>query len=120
MGKKKKIEVSVSKMKIHKGDQVIVTTGKDKGKTGKVLRAMPKDLKVLVAGINTVKKHTKPSRDSDGGILVKEMPIHVSNVAHVDPKSGKATKVAIKILKDGAKARVAKKSGEMINNVEGK
>ena len=112
--------VKISKMKIRKGDQVIVTAGKDKGKTGTVLRAMPQDRKVLVAGINTVKKHTKPSRDSDGGILVKEMPIHVSNVAHVDPKSGKATKVGIKILKDGAKARVAKKSGEMINNVEGK
>lgn len=111
--------VKVSKMKIRKGDQVIVTTGKDKGKTGKVLRALPKDMKVVVAGVNTVKRHTKPSRTSDGGVVVKEMPIHVSNVAHMDPKSGKATKVGIKILKDGTKARVAKKSGEMIN-VEGK
>jgi large subunit ribosomal protein L24 len=81
---------------------------------------MPKDLKVLVDGVNTVKKHTKPSREKDGGIIIKEMPIHVSNVAHVDPKSGVATKIAIKILKDGVKARVAKKSGEMINNLEGK
>lgn len=109
----------MNKMKIRKGDKVIVTTGKDKGKVGNVIRSMPKDCKVLVAGINTVKKHTKPSRTSEGGIVVKEMPLHVSNVAHVDPKSGKATKVGIKILKDGTKARVAKKSGEMIN-VEGK
>ena len=110
----------ISKMKIRKGDQVIVTTGKDKGKVGQVIRAMPKDLKVLVAGINTVKKHTKPSATSEGGSIVKEMPLHVSNVAHVDPKSGKGTKVGIKISKDGTKARVAKKSGEVINNVEGK
>jgi large subunit ribosomal protein L24 len=109
----------MNKMKIRKGDKVIVTTGKDKGKVGQVLRAIPKDLKLVVAGINTVKKHTKPSRTSDGGIVLKEMPIHVSNVAHVDPKSGKATKVGFKVLKDGTKARVAKKSGEIIN-VEGK
>lgn len=116
-----KIKATTSnvKMKIRKGDKVIVTTGKDKGKVGQVLRAIPKELKVVVAGINTVKKHTKPSRTSEGGMVIKEMPIHVSNIAHVDPKSGKATKVGIKILKDGTKARVAKKSGEMIN-VEGK
>lgn len=112
--------MSIIKMKIKKGDQVVVTTGKDKGKTGRVLRAIPQDQKVLVAGVNTVKRHTKPSRGGDGGIITKEMPIHVSNVAHIDPKSGKPTKVGIKILKDGSKARVAKKSGETINNVEGK
>lgn len=116
----RKVKVSkISKMKIRKGDKVIVTTGKDKGKVGQVLRAIPKDLKVVVAGINTVKKHTKPSKTSDGGIMIKEMPLHVSNVAHVDPKFGKATKVGIKILQDGTKARIAKQSGEMIN-VEGK
>lgn len=109
----------MSKMKIRKGDKVIVTTGKDKGKVGVVLRAMPKDSKLVIAGVNTVKKHTKPSRTGDGGIVVKEMPIHVSNVAHIDPKSGKATKVGVKVLEDGTKTRVAKKSGEIIN-AEGK
>lgn len=118
MGKFKAVVVK-AKMKIRKGDKIIVTTGKDKGKVGQVLRAMPKDLKVVVSGINTVKKHTKPSRTSEGGIILKEMPIHVSNIAHVDPKSGIATKVGIKILDDGTKVRIAKKSGEMIN-VEGK
>lgn len=116
----RKIKVKKTiKLKIRKGDTVIAITGRDKGKVGQVLRVMPKDLKVVVAGINTVKKHTKPSRETEGGILIKEMPLHVSNVAHVDPKSGKATKVGIKILQDGTKARIAKQSGEMIN-VEGK
>lgn len=107
------------KMKIRRGDKVIVTTGKDKGKTGTVLKVLPQDLKLVIAGVNVVKKHTKPSRTSEGGIIQKELPIHVSNVAHVDPKSGKATKVGFKVLKDGTKTRVAKKSGEIIK-AEGK
>ncbi|MGN1063556.1 MAG: 50S ribosomal protein L24 [Alphaproteobacteria bacterium] len=101
-------------MKIKKGDQVIVITGRDKGKTGEVTKAMPKDNKVLVAGINLVKRHTKPSQENAGGIISKEKPIHVSNVALIDPKSGKATRVGIKVEKDGSKVRVAKKSGEVI------
>lgn len=101
-------------MKIKKGDQVIVITGRDKGKTGEVTKAMPKDNKVVVAGINLVKRHTKPTQENAGGIISKEMPIHVSNVALIDPKSGKATRVGIKVEKDGSKVRVAKKSGEVI------
>ena len=101
-------------MKIKKGDQVIVITGRDKGKTGEVTKAMPKDSKVVVSGINLVKRHTKPTQENAGGIISKEMPIHVSNVALIDPKSGKATRVGIKVEKDGSKVRVAKKSGEVI------
>ncbi len=101
-------------MKIKKGDQVIVITGRDKGKTGEVTKAMPKDNKVVVAGINLAKRHTKPTQENAGGIISKEMPIHVSNVALIDPKSGKATRVGIKVEKDGSKVRVAKKSGEVI------
>lgn len=106
--------------KIRKGDKVIVTTGKDKGKVGSVLTVFPAKGKVTVSGVNVVKKHTKPSRDSEGGIISKELPVHVSNLAHVDPKSGKATKVGYKILKDGTKERFAKASGEIIKKVEGK
>lgn len=101
-------------MKIKKGDQVIVITGRDKGKTGEVTKAMPKESKVLVSGINLVKRHTKPTQENTGGIISKEAPIHVSNVALIDPKSGKATRVGIKVEKDGSKVRVAKKSGEVI------
>ena len=101
-------------MKIKKGDQVIVITGRDKGKTGEVIQAMPKDSKVVVRGINLVKRHTKPTQENAGGIVSKEQPIHVSNVALIDPKSGKATRVGIKVEKDGQKVRVAKKSGEVI------
>ncbi len=100
-------------MKIKKGDQVIVITGRDKGKTGEVIKAMPKENKVVVQGINLVKRHTKPTQESAGGIISKETPIHVSNVALIDPKSGKATRVGIKIEND-QKVRVAKRSGEVI------
>ena len=81
------------KLKIKKGDQVVVLSGDDKGKTGEVVKAMPKEGKVVVQGINLVKRHTKPSQTSAGGIITKEAPIHVSNVALVDSNSGKATKV---------------------------
>ena len=101
-------------MKIKKGDQVIVITGRDKGKTGDVMKVMPKENTVLVSGINLVKRHTKPTQESAGGIISKEKPIHVSNVALIDPKSGKATRVGIKMDKDGLKVRIAKKSGEVI------
>ena len=101
----------MAKMKIKKGDTVIVLTGKSKGKTGQVLKAMPKDDKVIVAGCNTVKKHQKPTQEGPGGIFEKEMPIHVSNVALIDPKSSKPTRVGYKIEKDGTKKRIAKRSG---------
>lgn len=101
-------------MKIKKGDQVIVLTGRDKGKTGEVIKAMPSENAVVVSGINLVKRHTKPSQESAGGIISKEKPINVSNVALMDPKSGKATRIGFKVQKDGSKVRVAKKSGEVI------
>lgn len=101
-------------MKIKKGDQVIVITGRDKNKTGEVIKSMPKDNKIVVQGINMVKRHTKPTQESAGGIISKEMPIHVSNVALIDPKSGKATRIGMKVEKDGTKVRVAKRSGEAI------
>ncbi len=100
-------------MKIKKGDQVIVTTGRDKGKQGEVLRAMPKTNKVVVQGVNMVKRHTRPSQTSAGGIISKEAPIDVSNVALIDPETGKPTRVGFKIV-DGEKVRVAKKSGKVI------
>ena len=102
-------------MKIKKGDKVIVITGKDKGKTGEVTKAMPKEGKVLVSGVNMVKRHTKPSQENAGGIISKELPIHVSNVAIVDPSSGKATRIGKKLTKDGRKVRFAKRSGEVID-----
>ena len=102
-------------MKIKKGDKVIVITGKDKGKTGEVVKAMPKENKVIVAGINMAKRHQKPSQENAGGIISKEMPIHVSNVALIDPKSGKATRVAMRLEEGGRKVRVAKRSGDAID-----
>jgi large subunit ribosomal protein L24 len=104
----------MSKMKIKKGDKVIVIAGDDKGKTGEVLRAMPKLGKVVVQGVNMVKKHTKPSQTSAGGIVTKEAAIQVSNVAIVTA-DGKASKVGYKTV-DGLKKRVARKTGEVIDN----
>lgn len=102
------------KLKVKTGDEVIVITGKNKGKRGKILKVLPKENKAIVAGVNIVKKHTKASQHSEGGIIQKELPIHISNIAHIDPKSGEATKISCKILENGTKVRVAKKSGEII------
>ncbi len=107
------------KLKVKKGDEVVVVTGKHKGKKGKILKVFPEDSKVIVSGVNLVKKHTKPNQMSEGGIITKELPIHISNIAHIDPKTGNPTKVAFKFLEDGSKVRVAKKSGEIIGK-EGK
>ncbi|MDX2050474.1 MAG: 50S ribosomal protein L24 [Rickettsiaceae bacterium] len=104
------------KLKIKKGDQVIVCTGKDKGHTGQVIKVIPKKNKAVVSGANIVKKHTKPSKQSEGGIISKEMPIHISNLSILDPKLGKATKIGYKKLEDGTKVRFAKLSGELIDN----
>ena len=106
--------MSAAKMKIKKGDQVIVLTGRDKGKKGEVVRAIPTENRVVVGGINVVKKHTKPTQFAAGGIEDKELSIHASNVALVDPKKGTATRVGFKVGKDGNKTRVAKKSGETL------
>ncbi|WP_431856126.1 50S ribosomal protein L24 [Azospirillum sp.] len=101
--------------KIKTKDKVVVLSGKDKGKTGEVVKVLPKEERVVVAGVNVVKKHTRPSARSQGGIVEVEAPIHVSNVAHVDPKDGKPTRVGFKVLEDGRKVRVAKRSGETID-----
>ena len=101
--------------KIRKGDTVIVLTGRDKGKTGEVLKVLPTENRVLVDGVNLVKKHVKPSPASQGGIETKAMPLHISNVAHKDPKSGKATRIGFKLLGDGRKVRFAKASGEVLD-----
>ncbi len=101
--------------KIRKGDQVVVLTGKDKGRTGEIIQMMPKEGRALVRGINLVKRHTRQSQTSEGGIITKEAPIQVSNLSLVDPKDGKATRVGFKIMDDGRKVRVAKRSGEVID-----
>ncbi|MFD2445224.1 50S ribosomal protein L24 [Bacillus sp. CGMCC 1.16607] len=102
-------------MHVKKGDKVMVISGKDKGKTGVILEAYPKQSRVLVEGINVVKKHSKPSQaNPQGGIISQEAPVHVSNVMPIDPKSGNPTRVGYKTV-DGNKVRVAKKSGEVLD-----
>ncbi|MDE2384699.1 MAG: 50S ribosomal protein L24 [Alphaproteobacteria bacterium] len=101
--------------KIKKGDKVVVITGKDKGKTGDVLQVIPGENRVVVSGVNVAKRHTKAQGANEGGIIAKNMPIHVSNVQLRDPKTGKPTRVGFKTLDGGKKARVAKRSGEVIN-----
>jgi large subunit ribosomal protein L24 len=101
--------------KIRKGDKVVVLAGKDKGRTGEVLRVMPKDDKAVVRGVNQIRRHQKQSQTQEGGIITKEAPIHLSNIALADPKDGKPTRVGFQIQKDGKKVRVAKRSGEVIN-----
>ncbi len=104
-----------AKLKIKKGDKVTVTTGKDKGKQGEVVRMIPTENRAVVRGVNLAKRHTKQTAAQEGGIVTKEMPIHVSNLALRDPKDGKPTRVGYKILADGKKVRVAKRSGEVID-----
>ncbi|MBT2758932.1 50S ribosomal protein L24 [Mesobacillus foraminis] len=102
-------------MHVKKGDKVMVISGKDKGKTGNILAAYPKQSRVLVEGVNIVKKHAKPSQlNPQGGIISQEAPIHVSNVMPIDPKSGKPTRVGY-TEENGKKVRVAKKSGEVLD-----
>ena len=101
--------------RIKKGDNVVVLTGKDKGRTGTVLEMVNKSDRVLVQGINMVKRHTKQSQTSEGGIIAKEAAIHISNVALADPKDGKPTKVGIKTNDEGKKVPLAKRSGELID-----
>jgi len=102
-------------MRIRKGDRVVVLSGKDKGAEGTVERAIPRDDKVIVEGVNVARKHQKPTRgDQQGGIIEKAMPIHVSNVAVVSPKDGKATRVGYRIEDDGTKVRICKRTGAVI------
>jgi large subunit ribosomal protein L24 len=104
----------MAKLKIKKGDNVVVTSGRDKGKSGQVLRVFPAENRLVVQGIHMARRHTKPRMGDPGGIVDKELTIHLSNVAHVDPQSGKPTRVGYKIMDDGRKVRVARRSGEMI------
>ena len=101
--------------KLKKGDNVVVLTGKDKGRSGEIVKMMPKEGKALVQGINMVKRHQRQSANSEAGIINREAAIQVSNLALADPKDGKATRVGIKIMDDGRKVRVAKRSGEVID-----
>ena len=103
------------KFKIKKGDKVVVITGRDKGKSGEVLRVVRAENRVVVQGVNMVKRHTRPGAGQAGGIVEKEAAIHVSNVAHIDPKSSKPTRVGYKILGDGRKVRFARRSGEVLD-----
>lgn len=103
------------KFKIKKGDQVVILTGKDKGKRGEVLRVLRTEHRVLVQGVNMVKRHQRASQTAQGGIVEKEAALHISNVAHIDPKEDKPTRVGFKILDDGRKVRFARRSGEIID-----
>ena len=101
--------------RIKKGDKVVVLTGRDKGRSGEVIRVIPKESRALVRGVNMVTRHQKQSAAQEGGLIRKESPIHLSNVAIADPTDGKPTRVGFKTLEDGRKVRVAKRSGETID-----
>ena len=101
--------------KIKKGDKVVVLTGRDKGKTGEVVQMLPKEERALVRGVNLVKRHQRQTASQEGGILSKEAPLHLSNLACADPKDGKPTRVGFKVLDDGRKVRFAKRSGDLID-----
>ena len=101
--------------KIRKGDRVVVLTGKEKGRTGEVVSVHPKEDTALVRGVNMIRRHQKQSQTQEGGIITKEAPIHLSNLAVADPKDGKPTRVGFQFQKDGTKVRIAKRSGEVIN-----
>ncbi|MCW2317072.1 LSU ribosomal protein L24P [Rhodoblastus acidophilus] len=101
--------------KIKKGDKVVVIAGRDKGRKGEVTLVLPKEGRAVVSGVNTVKRHQKQTQGQEGGIITKEAPIQLSNIAIADPKDGAATRVGFKILEDGRKVRFAKRSGELID-----
>jgi large subunit ribosomal protein L24 len=104
------------KLKIRRGDKVVVLAGRDKGKRGEVVKAFPTENRVVVQGVNMVRKHQKQTQSQQGGIIAKEAPIHVSNLAIQDPKDGAPTRIGYKILDDGRKVRFAKRSGEVIDD----
>ena len=105
----------MAKLKIKKGDHVVVITGKDKGKKGEVLKVMPEENRVIVKGVAMVRRHQRQTPSQEGGIIAKEAPIHISNLAIEDPKDGKPTRAGYKFLKDGRKVRFARRSGEVID-----
>jgi large subunit ribosomal protein L24 len=104
-----------AKFKLKKGDKVVVTTGRNKGRKGEIIRMIPSETRAIVSGINKVKRHTRPAAGNPGGIVEKEAPIHLSNLAIEDPKDGKPTRVGFRTLDDGRKVRFAKRSGEVID-----
>ncbi len=106
---------STPKLRVRKGDQVIVLAGRDKGKKGAILRVIPAESRVVVQGVNMVKRHTRPTAMQAGGIVERELSLHVSNVSLIDPASGKPSRVGFKRLEDGSKVRFAKASGELID-----
>lgn len=105
----------MAKLKVKKGDKVVVLTGRDKGKNGEILKVFPDKNRALVQGVNVVRRHQKQSANQQGGIISKEAPIHISNLAIEDPKDGSPTRVGFKFLDDGRKVRFAKRSGELID-----
>jgi large subunit ribosomal protein L24 len=118
--KKAKVEQKPEKIRgigarIKKGDRVIVISGRDRGRKGEILKVMPQEDRALVSGVNMVKRHQKQTARVQGGIVNREAPVHLSNIAHVDPKTGGPTRIGFKVLGDGRKVRFAKKSGEVID-----
>ena len=101
--------------KIKRGDTVVVTTGRDSGRTGEVVQVFPKEERAVVRGVNLVKRHQRQTGSQEGGIISKEAPIHLSNLAIADPRDGKPTRVGFKVLDDGRKVRFAKRSGDLID-----
>ncbi|HEX3486510.1 MAG TPA: 50S ribosomal protein L24 [Micropepsaceae bacterium] len=101
--------------KVRKGDRVVVTSGRDKGKSGEVLRVFPSEERVVIAGVNIVKRHQRQTQRAQGGIVSKEAPLHLSKIAHIDPKTGGPTRIGFKVLEDGRRVRFAKKSGEVLD-----
>jgi large subunit ribosomal protein L24 len=103
------------KFKLKKGDEVVVLAGRDRGKKGRILQMLRADKRALVEGVNMVRRHTRPSQTQAGGIVEKEAPIHLSNLAIADPKDGSPSRIGFKVLEDGRKVRFAKRSGEVID-----
>jgi large subunit ribosomal protein L24 len=101
--------------KIRKGDKVVVLSGRDKGRTGEVVEVRPDESRALVRGVNMVKRHQRQTAQQEGGIISKELPVHLSNIALADPKDGKPTRVGFKVQPDGKKIRIAKRSGAEID-----
>jgi large subunit ribosomal protein L24 len=101
--------------KIRKGDKVVVLSGRDKGRSGEVIEVRPSENRAVVRGVNMVKRHQRQTAQQEGGIISKELPVHLSNVALADPKDGKPTRVGFKVREDGKKIRIAKRSGAEID-----
>ena len=101
--------------KFRRGDDVVIISGKDKGKTGSILKIIPATQRLVVQGVNIVKRHTRPTQTNPGGVVEKEGSIHVSNIAHLDPDNNKPTRVGFKILEGSKKVRIARRSGEMLD-----